>query len=36
MKLICLVPALALWANGVCAYKRLSPQQVADNIKAQE
>ncbi|RGP80117.1 leucine aminopeptidase 2 [Fusarium longipes] len=35
MKLMCLVPALVLWANGACAYKRLSAQRVADDIKGE-
>ncbi|KAF5239527.1 hypothetical protein FAUST_4848 [Fusarium austroamericanum] len=36
MKLAYIVPSLALWANGACAYKRLSPQQAANDIKGQD
>lgn len=36
MKLAYIFPSLALWANGACAYKRLSPQQAANDIKVQE
>ncbi|KAM0236105.1 hypothetical protein ACHAPO_005329 [Fusarium lateritium] len=36
MKLTYIVLSLALWANGTCAYKRLSPQQAADSIKKKD
>lgn len=36
MKFDFVITALALWANGACAYKPLTPQRVADDIKAEE
>ncbi|KAI1070820.1 hypothetical protein LB507_007069 [Fusarium sp. FIESC RH6] len=36
MKFDFVITALALWANGACAYKPLTPQRVADDIKAED
>jgi aminopeptidase Y len=30
------IRALALFSAGACAYKQLTPQRVADDIKAEE
>ncbi|KAH7173595.1 uncharacterized protein B0J16DRAFT_389479 [Fusarium flagelliforme] len=36
MKLDVVITALALWANGACAYKPLTPQRVTNDIKAED